>query len=90
MLFYGFVDCKTKTYNNESSSITSESERKPVKFKPNELLPVVLVLIEGGIDAMQTVWSVLANNNHVVIVDGSGGISNVLSSCYRVVTNRFT
>ncbi|XP_052077425.1 transient receptor potential cation channel subfamily M member 1-like isoform X4 [Mytilus californianus] len=48
-----------------------------------ETLAVVLVLVEGGIEAMKTVSSVLANNKHVVVINGSGGAANFLSTCYR-------
>lgn len=74
--------------NDKSTTTVHESNIKPVK--PNELLPVVLVLIEGDIGSLETTWSVLINNNHVVIIDGSGGAANVLSACYRLVTTRFT
>ncbi|CAC5409977.1 unnamed protein product [Mytilus coruscus] len=80
------ADFKTQRYNDEPKSTIHDTERKYANYKPNEILPVVLVLIEGGIDAMKTVRSVLANNNHVVVIDGSGGAASFLSTCYQRAT----
>ncbi|XP_052078842.1 transient receptor potential cation channel subfamily M member 5-like [Mytilus californianus] len=60
-----------------------DTDCKHVQYETNEILPVVLVLLEGGIDAMKTTWSVLANNNPVVVIDGSGGAADFLSICHQ-------
>lgn len=47
-----------------------------------EILPIILVLVEGGILALKTVKSVLSQENHVVVVDGSGGAADFLVAYY--------
>lgn len=84
-----FVDFKTQKYKDEPPKTIPDTERQYAIYKPKEILPVVLVLIEGGIDAMKTTRSVLGNNNHVVVIDGSGGAASFLSTCYQRAT-RFT
>ncbi|XP_052075933.1 uncharacterized protein LOC127714024 [Mytilus californianus] len=51
------------------------------EIETRKILPVVLVLIEGGIHALRTAWSVLKNENHVVVIDGSGGAADFLAAC---------
>ncbi|CAG2213478.1 TRPM2 [Mytilus edulis] len=51
-----------------------------------EILPLVLVLIEGGVSALETVWGVLKNGNPVVVIDGSGGAADFLAYFYRRAT----
>ncbi|CAC5358697.1 unnamed protein product [Mytilus coruscus] len=83
------ADFKTKIFNDKPKITEHDTYSKNGQCETNEILPVVLVLIEGGIDALETVLSVLENNNHVVVIDGSGGAANFLSTCYQLVT-RFT
>ncbi|CAC5379430.1 TRPM1 [Mytilus coruscus] len=73
---------KTDEYNDKPE-IKNHDKSKKAKCETNEKLPVVLVLIEGGIEAIETALSVLKNNNHVVVIDGSGGAANFLSTCYQ-------
>ncbi|CAC5386342.1 unnamed protein product [Mytilus coruscus] len=52
------------------------------ELETHEILPVVLVLIEGGIHALRTAKSVLNHEHHVVVIDGSGGVADFLAACY--------
>ncbi|XP_052078596.1 transient receptor potential cation channel subfamily M member 2-like isoform X1 [Mytilus californianus] len=48
-----------------------------------EILPVILVLIEGGMDALKTAVCVLESENPVVVIDGSGGAADFLATSYE-------
>ncbi|CAC5426871.1 TRPM7 [Mytilus coruscus] len=63
--------------------VLKDSNCKNAHYETNEILPVVLVLFEGGIDAMETALSVLENDNPVVVMDGSGGAADFLSICHQ-------
>ncbi|CAG2246291.1 unnamed protein product [Mytilus edulis] len=56
-------------------------------IKTDDILPVVLVLIEGGHDELETAVSMLKDNNQVVVIDGSGGAANFLAALYREESN---
>ncbi|CAC5383684.1 Fibrinogen-like protein 1,Fibrinogen-like protein A,Angiopoietin-4,Angiopoietin-related protein 6,Techylectin-5B,Angiopoietin-related protein 7,Ficolin-1-A,Angiopoietin-related protein 1,Ficolin-1-B,Ficolin-2,Ficolin-3,Ficolin-1,Fibrinogen C domain-containing protein 1 [Mytilus coruscus] len=81
------ADFKTKNNEDEHRITKHNTHSKHTRCETNEILPVVLVLIEGGIDSLETALSVLTNNNHVVIIDGSGGAANFLSICYQKATS---
>lgn len=53
------------------------------EHETQQLLPVVLVLIEGGISALETTKSVLTNGHHVVVIEGSGGVADVFAAYHR-------
>ncbi|CAC5379431.1 unnamed protein product [Mytilus coruscus] len=75
-------ECR-EAFENFLSNINTKDKDAECKIKPDEtenILPVVLVLIEGGIDPLRTAWSVLNNNNHVIVIKGSGGAANFLAS----------
>lgn len=48
-----------------------------------DVLPVVLVLIEGGYEDLETARNMLKNEMPVIVIDGSGGAANFLAACYR-------
>ncbi|CAC5400752.1 TRPM5 [Mytilus coruscus] len=52
------------------------------ELETQALLPVVLVLIEGGFHALRTARIVLNHEHHVVVIDGSGGAADFLAACY--------
>ncbi|CAC5388886.1 TRPM3 [Mytilus coruscus] len=74
------VTCRDAFEHFLSNINTKETDDEP---ETRELLPVVLVLIEGGIDALRTARSVLENENHVVVIEGSGGAADILAACYN-------
>ncbi|XP_063416436.1 transient receptor potential cation channel subfamily M member-like 2 [Mytilus trossulus] len=61
----------------------NDTDCKHAQYETNAILPIVLVLLEGGIDALKTTWSVLKNNNPVVVIEGSGGAADFLSMCHQ-------
>lgn len=77
------VDIKTEIINDVTKTTNNYERRKDSQSVTNVILPVVLVVIEGDIGAMQTAWSVLENDNPVVLIKGSGGAADFLSTCYQ-------
>lgn len=51
-------------------------------LETQEILPVILVLIEGGINALKTAKRILSQENHVVVIGGSGGAADFLVTYY--------
>ncbi|XP_071124316.1 transient receptor potential cation channel trpm-like [Mytilus edulis] len=51
-------------------------------LETQEILPVILVLIEGGINALKTAKRILSQDNHVVVIGGSGGAADFLVTYY--------
>ncbi|XP_071124311.1 transient receptor potential cation channel subfamily M member-like 2 [Mytilus edulis] len=78
------ADFKTDENNDELEMINNDKRKKS---ETKEKLPVVLVLIEGEIEAMETALRVLENDNHVVVINGSGGAANFLSTSYQRATS---
>ncbi|XP_071124314.1 transient receptor potential cation channel subfamily M member-like 2 [Mytilus edulis] len=74
-------ECR-KAFESFLSNIR-DTDCKHAQYDTNGILPVVLVLLEGGIDALKTTWSVLKNNNPVVVINGSGGAADFLSICHQ-------
>ncbi|CAG2246288.1 TRPM1 [Mytilus edulis] len=84
------ADFKTDKCNDNHTIHKHGTRRQRAQNEKDEILPVVLVLLEGGIEAMETAWRVLANDNPVVVIDGSGGAADFLSacsSCYQRATS---
>ncbi|XP_063416438.1 transient receptor potential cation channel subfamily M member-like 2 [Mytilus trossulus] len=77
------ADIKTDKINEGIKTTNNHKRRKDSKPDTNLILPVVLVVIEGDIGAMKTAWSVLKNDNPVVLIKGSGGAADFLSTCYQ-------
>ncbi|VDI26803.1 Hypothetical predicted protein, partial [Mytilus galloprovincialis] len=75
------ADFKTDKCNDNHTIHKHGTRRQRAHNETDEILPVVLVLLEGGIEAMETAWRVLANDNPVVVIDGSGGAADFLSTC---------
>ncbi|CAC5379427.1 TRPM1 [Mytilus coruscus] len=74
---------KDADINDGTKTTNNYTKRKAFQSYTNVILPVVLVVIEGGIGAMKTALSVLENNNPVVLIKGSGGAADFLSTCYQ-------
>lgn len=66
-----------------SNSKINENNTKYDEKEIQEILPVILVLIEGGMDALRTAVYVLENENPVVVINGSGGAADFLASCFE-------
>ena len=46
-------------------------------------IPVVLIIVEGGINSMKTVWQSIRNDVPVLVLDGSGRAANFIAEGYR-------
>lgn len=68
--------------------VDGNAKLEPGKTEYNKL-PIVLVLIEGGVEAMETASNLLKDNNPVIAIDGSGGAADFLASCYYQHDKRF-
>ncbi|CAG2246289.1 TRPM1 [Mytilus edulis] len=77
------ADIKTDKINEGTKTTNNHKRRKDSKPDTNLILPVVLVVIEGDIGAMKTALSVLKNDNPVVLIKGSGGAADFLSTCFQ-------
>ncbi|CAC5379456.1 TRPM2 [Mytilus coruscus] len=68
--------------SQEGQARTDAASEYP-KIQTGDILPVVLVLIEGGRQELETAVSMLKDDNQVVVIDGSGGAANFLAALYR-------
>ncbi|XP_052077430.1 transient receptor potential cation channel subfamily M member-like 2 [Mytilus californianus] len=76
------LECR-EAFNNFLSCICDENADGKTEAKITcDKLPIVLVLIEGGVDAMRTASTVMKGKNPIIAIEGSGGAANFLASCY--------
>lgn len=51
-------------------------------------IPVILLVVEGGVNTIRTVYEAVENDNPVLIIDGSGRAANFLSKGYKLTKTR--
>ncbi|CAF4113570.1 unnamed protein product, partial [Rotaria sp. Silwood2] len=51
-----------------------------IRLKDRSLVPIVTIVVEGGPDTLLTIYEDISNNIPVVLIDGSGRVSNLLAN----------
>lgn len=53
-------------------------------------VPVVMIVVNGGINSMKTVWESIKNDVPVLVLDGSGRAADFIAEGYRQTSIPFT